>query len=87
MSADEARQLADVVMAVVETRSPESVPGLREGLERAFLGDVDGFITALAGSQAVAADRLSAAPSVDHDAIHAQLRLEGILERIKEASA
>jgi nucleoside-diphosphate-sugar epimerase len=86
MSADEARQLADVVMAVVETRSPESVPGLREGLERAFLGDVDGFITALAGSQAVAADRLSVAPSVDHDAMHAQFRLEGILERIKEAS-
>jgi hypothetical protein len=86
ISAEEARQLAEVVMAVFESGTPESVTCLREGLERAFLGDVDGFIAAVAGSQVILSGGSAAASWADQDGTHVRPRLEGILEMLKEAS-
>jgi len=55
LSATDAILLAEVVMAVIESQSPELMSHLREGLVQAILGDVDGFITIVTGMRPYAA--------------------------------
>jgi nucleoside-diphosphate-sugar epimerase len=53
LSTTDAAMLTEVVMAAIESGSPELLTHLRESLISAILGDVDTFLNALAGTELV----------------------------------
>ena len=87
VSPGEAKRLADIAIALFGSQSAESIHSLRAGLERAFLGDVDGFVTSVAGSSVIAADKSAPGPWVDHLGMQPEARLERILQVVEKTLA
>jgi nucleoside-diphosphate-sugar epimerase len=75
LSATDAMMLAEVVMAVVESESPELMSRLREGLTQALLGDIDGFLNILTGIQLTPPVRAEAAPVPDRRPVYVEPRV------------
>jgi nucleoside-diphosphate-sugar epimerase len=86
LSATDAAMLTEVVMAALESQSPELVSHLRKSLVSAILGDVDTFLNALAGTDLVPCARPLAASAPDRRPVPAQPRLEGKRSILRPAS-
>ena len=65
LSTADAQMLAEVVMAVIESKSPELMSHLRDSLAQAILGDTDGFFNTLTGMRLPPCRRMNAAPALD----------------------
>jgi nucleoside-diphosphate-sugar epimerase len=87
LSANEARMLTEVVMAVAESRSAELISRLREGLVQAILGDVDGFLNILTGIELAPSVRSQVALVPDRQPAFVEPRLEGKPSVVKPVSA
>lgn len=49
LTSDDAQMLTEIIMAVIESQSPELMRRLRDSLVQAILGDSDGFLNTLTG--------------------------------------
>jgi nucleoside-diphosphate-sugar epimerase len=77
LSATDAAMLTEVVMATIESQSPELVSHLRKSLVSAILGDVDAFLNALAGTELVSCARSQTVSAPQHKPVLAQPRMLG----------
>jgi nucleoside-diphosphate-sugar epimerase len=87
LSATDAMMLAEVVMAVVESQSPQLMSRLREDLVQAVLGDVDGFLNILTGMQPTPPMWAQAASAPDRQPVFVEPRLEGRALMVEPVSA
>jgi len=76
LSSNEALMLAEIVMAVVESRSPELMGHLRESLVRVIQGDIDEFLNTLTGMQLPSSGRANVAPVLERQPVFIEPRPE-----------
>ena len=86
LSPIDATMLAEVMMAVIESRSPDLVKRLRESLVSAILGDVDRSLNIVAGADLISCARSQVRASLDRQPALAQLRPETRLSSLRPVS-
>jgi nucleoside-diphosphate-sugar epimerase len=85
LSATDAMMLAEVVMAVIESRSPELMRHLCDSLVQVILGDVDGFLNILTGMQLTPPIRAKTASAPSQQPAFTEARLESMPSRVEPA--
>jgi nucleoside-diphosphate-sugar epimerase len=87
LTATDANMLAEIVMAVAESQSPELMMRLRKGLAQAVLGDIDEFLNVLTGIEMTASKRFQPRDRSPREPVILKSRADGSAPAVQTVSA